>query len=281
MKVLIIGGRSSVAQAVIGALDDDIEVVTAGRAGCDVELDLSVGFESADLMDGMDIVVNTAAAFGGQGAEELELAIRVNILAPVQLCRLATQAGVGQLVHISSIYATLSPTSPFYGVYASSKRQGDEMLERCAALEGLPVCVLRPSRLYGVGEDSRKHQPFLSSIIGKARRHEEIVFYGRNDARRNFLHLQDLAKMVARVIDKRVGGTYSCTQPHDIACSALAEAAIEAFQSRSTIRFDHSKPDIADDDFLRDNQLYDAIGYDPMITFAKGMQMEAAHQDAT
>lgn len=278
MKVMIIGGQSSVARALISSLRDDVAVVTAGREGCDVRLDLDSRIDQADLFAGINVVVNTAASFGGKQIEDVEQAIRVNVSGAAQLCRLCTRAGVRQFVNISSIFATLLPSSPFYNAYALTKRHGDETLELCAALEGLSICILRPPRLYGIGAAGRKHQPFLSSIIDKATRHEEIVFYGRNDARRNFLHLQDMAAIITRVIDDGVTGTHACIHPDDIRCSQIATAAIEALRSRSSIRFDSEKPDIADDDVSCNGLLYEAIGYRPMISFAKGMQMEAAHQ---
>ncbi len=280
MKVMIIGGRSSVAHALRTCLADDVTVLTAGRKDCDVWLDLDSRIDNTDLFVGIDVVINTAASFGGKRVEDVEQAVRVNVNGPAQLCRLCASAGVKKFVNVSSIFATLPPSSPFYSSYALTKRQGDETLELCAAIEGLPICILRPPRLYGLGEDSRKHQPFLSSIIDKAVRHEEIVFYGRNDARRNFLHLNDLAAIIARVIEGGVTGTYTCIQRDDIRCSQIAAAVIEAFGSRSGFRFDSRMPDIADDDLNGDGLLYDVIGYHPTISFPEGMKMEAAYQSA-
>ena len=41
MKILLVGGQSALAQVLRPVLDSFAEVLTAGRSGCDVELDLT------------------------------------------------------------------------------------------------------------------------------------------------------------------------------------------------------------------------------------------------
>lgn len=53
---------------------------------------------------------------------------------------------------------------------------------------------------------------------------------------------------------------------------------MDAFDSRSAIRFLPDKPDTEDNIFPFDDELYRALGHTPQITIAQGMQMEAAHR---
>ena len=101
---------------------------------------------------------------------------------------------------------------------------------------------------------------------------EEVVFYGKNDAQRNFIHIQDLAWIILRVIQTKTSGVFSCQQIYNVKYSQIALAAIVAFNSSSVIRFDHTKPDILDNVFPIDDSLYKAIGYYPSISIDEGVK---------
>jgi len=185
---------------------------------------------------------------------------------------------VGHLVHVSSIFATLPYSSPFHNSYALSKRHGDEALQLQARMQELPLTILRPSQFYGVGEQYRRNQPFLFSLIDKAQAGQDIELWGRRDARRNFIHVQDVSDMLARVVHTRTLGIFTCSHPQDLSFSQIAAAAVDAFDSDSVIRFLPDKPDTTDNIFPFDDDLYRALGHAPQITIARGMQMEATHR---
>ncbi len=100
MKVLIVGGNSSLARGLLPALARFAEVVTAGRSNCDLELDLAGAIH---IPNGFDAVVNTAAHLGGSTPEALEKAEETNVLGLLRLGRACVEAGVGHLVQVSSI----------------------------------------------------------------------------------------------------------------------------------------------------------------------------------
>lgn len=279
MKILIVGGTSSLASALKPVLSEFAEVVTAGRSGCDVHLDLSEPIKQIELPEGIDVVINTAAGSGGKSFEDMFQTESINALGVLKLCRACTEARVGQLVLISSIFACLDSSSRFYSIYSLSKRHSDELAQLYSSTFGLPLTILRPSQFYGVGEAQRKHQPFLSTIIDKAERGEDILIYGSNDALRNFIHVEDVARIVALVIQRRVEGTYACSNPKNVSYFEIAAAAIEAFGSGSAIRFVNEQPDIADNIFDPDDTLFRLIDYYPQISISQGMKMEAAYRN--
>lgn len=278
MRIVIVGGASSLARTLKPILAEFAEVITAGRRGCDIHLDLAAPVELMALPQGIDAVVNAAARFGGDSFVDMVEAESVNVLGVLKLCHSCSNARVGHLVQISSIFTRLDSTSPFYGVYSSSKRHGDELAQLFSARFGLPLTVLRPSRFYGVGEAGRKHHPLLSAIIDKAEKGEDIFIHGANDALRNFLHVEDLAEIVGRVIQRKIEGTYNCMNVENVRYSEIADAAIEAFGGRSTVSFLKDRPDIPDSVFPRDDTLYRLIDYLPRISISLGMEMEAAHR---
>jgi nucleoside-diphosphate-sugar epimerase len=280
MKILLIGGHSSLAQALRPVLAPFAEILTAGRSGCDLELDLTWPAERFELPAGVDAVIQVAAHFGGQNFDSMLAAQEVNVLGALKLAYACTRAKVGQLVQISSIFAGLGEESLFYNSYALSKRHAEELIRLYCRSTNLPLVILRPSQLYGEGDSFRGHQPFLYALMDRAQRGEDIVIYGRNDARRNFIHVADVAEIIARVVQQRIEGRYDCASLSNIRFSELATAAVTAFNSESNIRFDATKPDIPDNAFEADESLYRLIDYFPRISMAQGMAREAACRKA-
>ena len=278
MKILIVGGSSSLAQFLRPVLASFADVLTAGRSGCDLTLDLSSEEEQFHLPKGLDAVVHLAAHFGGKDFTGILAAEQVNVLGSLKLCHAAQCAGVGHFVQVSTIFAGLREDSPFFSSYALSKRHAEDVARLYCASANLPLAILRPAQIYGVGATFRKHQPFIYNIIDKAENNEEIVFYGSNDARRNLIHVEDVAEVIARAVRLRILGLHSCPSLTDVRYSEIAAAAINAFDSRSQIRFAADKPDILDNAFEPNDSLYRQIEFFPRVTLELGMKKEAAYR---
>ena len=280
MKILLVGASSSLALALKPLLEEFSEVVTAGRSGFDVQMNLAGPAEAINIAPGFDTVINAAANFGGKRSEQMIESEDVNVLGILKLCQACTQATVGQLVQVSSIFAGLDPASPFYSVYAMSKRHADEAAQLYAASFDLPLLTIRPAQMYGVGEAYRKNQPFLYSIMDKAQQNRDIVIYGSNDAMRNFIHVDDVAMAISIAVQRKLVGRYDCVYPENVSYSQIAQAAIAAFGSTSRVSFAPEQPDIPDNAFEANDNLYQAINYFPQISILNGMQKEAANRRA-
>lgn len=276
MKVLIVGGTSALAQVLKPALSSFAEVTTAGRSNCDLNIDLGSPSDRLALPSGFDVVVNAAASFGVRTFEEMLRAESVNVLGVLKLCDACQSAQVKHLVLVSSIFAGLDRTSRFHNIYAASKRHSDEVAQIYCDSVSLPLTIVRPSQFYGTGAAQRKHQPFLSMLIDKAANNEEIVFYGSNDAKRNFIHVEDVARSIALLIQRAIPGTYTCMSPRNVSYTEVANAAIAAFGSSSTIRFAPDQPDIPDNIFPIDDSLFQTLDWYPEIPITEGMKKEAA-----
>jgi nucleoside-diphosphate-sugar epimerase len=250
--------------------------MTAGRGGCDLELDLAWPTERFCIPPDVNAVVNLAVHMGGKDYAAMLAAEEVNALGPLKLAHACVEAGVGHFVHVSSIYAGLDEGAPFYSIYTLSKRHAEELVRLFCRQTGLPLTVLRPAQIYGAEPLFRQHQPLLYALLDKAQRGEDIVINGKNDALRNFIHADDVAEIVARVVRQRVEGSYTCIGETNLHLSKIAGAAVAAFGSASALRFDSDKPDIPDNAFAPDDDLYRIIGYHPRITIEQGLAGEAA-----
>lgn len=275
MKILLTGGTSSLAEVLRRTLSSFAEVLTAGRSGCDVTLDMLWPAGQFQLPQKVDTVIHLAAHFGGQDFESILESQEVNVLGSLKVAHACYKKGVFQLVYISSIFAGMDKNSPFFNCYSLSKRHAEEILALYCQSIGLSLVILRPSRLYGEGEIFRRHQPFLYAILDSAQYGKDIVLYGQNDALRNFIHVDDVAEIIARVVQQRIEGLYECASRTNVRFSEIAAAAVAAFDSSSSIRFDTSKPNIPDNAFATDDVLYRLIDYFPKISLAQGLAREA------
>lgn len=265
------------AKALLPEIGTWATVVTAGRQGCDLKMDLTDA-STIKVPEGIDAVLHAASYFGGKNAEDQRLAQLVNVQGTKLLYEASTIAGVKYFVFISSIFSWLKKGSPFYSYYSQSKR--DAEVELAKYERATTVCVIRPSQLYGDDDACRKHQPFFYRIADMAMRGEAIQLFGRRDPLRNYLHIKDLCHVISCVLKQRLPGSFDCQFPVDVTYSEVARAACEAFGSKADITFMKHEADIADNVFEKKMELYALIGFTPGIGISEGMNRIARYRKA-
>ena len=67
-------------------------------------LDLTAPAEEMRLPDGVDVVIHTAAHFGGKSPAEIQAAEDVNVMGTLKLCQASVRAKVQHFVFISTIF---------------------------------------------------------------------------------------------------------------------------------------------------------------------------------
>jgi len=273
--VFIIGANSAVAKETIRLLRVSNTVITGGRAHCDVYCDIT---QPLVIPDGVDVVVNFAAAFDESSDAAIMNIVQTNSVGMLHICMASKKAKVAHVINISSLSAVHSKESPYYSFYALSKRNGDDLAELYCKRNELPLTILRPSQVYGSDVAFAAHQPFLYHIIGRAEKGEDITVYGNNDALRNYLYVTDLGETVNRVITQSFEGTYPCLYPTNVRFTEIAQVAQETFKKGGRTVFLDGKPDIPDNVFDLDVSIYEKIGYYPQVTLEQGIQKIKAYK---
>jgi nucleoside-diphosphate-sugar epimerase len=281
MKVLLIGGSSSLAGVFIPALSPFADVLTAGRSNCDLELDLRWDVKHFEIPAGIDCVVNLAANFGGHDFESMLSAEETNAVGVLKLADACRKAGVSHFIQISSIFTELNENSQVFNSYALSKRHAEELLSLYRQNTGFPTLVLRPSRIYGEGETFRRHQPFLYALLDKAETNQNIILNGNNDAIRNFIYCKDVAEIVLLAIQARLEGVFQCAAITNLRMSQIAAAAITACGSSSEILFNRLEADIPDNPLEVNDQLFHLLRYFPQVSLVDGLAREVARRRDT
>ncbi len=279
MRVLIVGGTSSLGKALLPVLSEFAEVMTAGRTDSDFHIDLCDPIEKIIIPPNIDVVINTSAHFGGTDFQQILQAEDVNVLGVLKLCHACHEAKVKHFISISSTSAYLKDDSEYYGIYSITKKQSDEILLLFCSSVKFPLTILRPSQIYGNQNMYRKRQPFLYAAIDKAQVNEDITIYGNNDPLRNYIHIDDLTQIISIVASKRIEGIYSCTTTPDVSLSQIANAGIKSFSSTSRVHFLKEMKNIPDNVFPYDDLLYKKIGFFPQITIEEGVQRIANYRE--
>jgi nucleoside-diphosphate-sugar epimerase len=269
MRLLITGGNSSVSRYVKSLLSEDYEVITIGRRGCDINLDPNKSLAD-QLPDYVDIVIHTAAAFGGETEESIYKTEEFNVLNTMNLCFQLRKMNVKHFIHISSIFVHLKDTSPYYGIYSISKRHSEEIVKFCLKREEIPYTILRPSQLYGNDTSFLKHHPFLYQIIEKASKGEKISLYGKIGTSANYLHIKDFAEVLYRVVKNFVLGEYDCTTKTPNNYLEIASIVFELTNNSVAIEFVKDKEDIFNV-FTYDDTIYKKVNYYPKVSIKDGL----------
>ena len=272
MRIAIIGGNSNLGTALKTRLALSHEVITVGRKNCDVDLDLKDAIDNINLPANLDTVIHTAAHFGGKSDNDIRDAEYINVIGTLKLCQAAKKANVKHFILVSSIFSSINPGSQQYNIYTLSKKHAEELAGFYCSQNALPLTIIRPAQLYGNSEGFRKHQPFFYDLIDKAGRGEDISLYGSHDPKRNYIHIDDVTRVIAEVVEKKIEGIYSCAQLNYVTYKQIAETAFHLFKKGGSVYFLKDKPNIPDNLVDADSSLYEKIGFYPEISLEEGIR---------
>ena len=245
-------------------------------SGYNTDLVLIDSIETFSIESKFDTVVNCGTYIGGTPPDGVNSDVNVNVISTIRLLAACKRAAISYFVQVSSIYAKIKETSPFYTIDSCSKNHADSAAAQITAADNMDLLIVRPANIFGVGESYRKHQPFLANIMDRAQQNQDIIINGTKDVFLNFIHEEDVAMAISKAIQLKLVGQYDCIYPVNVRHTQIAQAAIAAFNSTSRVSFDPEDPDNRVCKFKFDDALYQAIDYFPQISILKGFQIEAA-----
>lgn len=252
----------------------------AGRRDADYLLDLAHPDRIPVIGERFDLVIHAAADFGGTSDQDSVRCEMINSAGTLAVCSLARQVGAKQLVLISSSSAAYRPGDAHYGIYALSKRHGEEAAQLFCSERHIALTILRPTQVYDSAGGCRRHQGFLYLMVDRAQAGEDICLHGSRDALRNYLHLDDLTEVCFRVIKQGCHGLYTCGYPQSVRLSEVARAAFDAFGQGGRVRFMPEQPDLQDLPLLEPQVLYEQIGYFPRVGIHDGLKLIRQHRES-
>jgi len=265
-RIFIAGHRGMVGSALLRALGGAgfNNTITAARE----ELDLcnTQAVEAFFRRECPDYVLLAAAKVGGIQANREFPAdfIYNNLMIQTNVIHHAYLSGVRKLVFLGSscIYPRdcpqpmkeehllTGPLEPTNEAYAIAKIAGMKMVQFYGQQHGLRSLTVMPCNLYGPNDsfDSR-HSHVLSALVKKFvdaidEKKDEVILWGSGVARREFLHVDDLAEAILFLMRKEnLPQFINVGSGTDISIRELAELISNKVNYRGKIDWDTSMPD--------------------------------------
>lgn len=292
MRILVAGSSGLVGSAITRALEETShEVVKVNSSVVDLT-DRQATFDFVSSKS-PDAVIDAAAKVGGIGANDsmpVEFLSR-NIQIQTNLMDAAHAAKVGRFVFLGSscIYPRdaqqpikeesllTGPLESTNSAYAIAKIAGIELIRSYRRQYGRRWISLMPTNLYGPGDNfdlATSH--VLPALIRKFSEavesgSSEVVLWGTGSPRREFLHVDDLARAVLLAMeiydDDQILNVGVGT---DVTIRELAEtvALVTGFQGE--IVWDETKPDGTPRKVLDVSRMME-LGWSPQIKLKDGI----------
>ena len=252
-----------------------------------------------------EYVVVAAAKVGGIHANSTYPAefIHQNICIQDNIIHQSYQTGVCRLVFLGSSciyprdcgqpmkeeYLLTGPLEPTNRPYAVAKIAGIETCWSYNRQYGTNYIAAMPTNLYGTGDNYALEDshvlPALLRRFHEAKKagKREIVAWGTGKPRREFLHGDDMAAAVLRLMmmpQETLDAILKVDQPPlvnigsgvDISIYELARLIAEVVGFSGNIRWDHSKPD-GTPRKLQDITKIKSLGWEPRLSLEEGLAL--------
>ena len=294
MKILIFGSKGMVGSSISRILEQDskYELILSNREKTDL-FNLN---ETKRLIKEIkpDVVVNAAAKVGGIYANNTQrfsfiidnLKINMNIL---ESCKPFSEIKIINLGS-SCIYPLNAPNpiteeqfmngklEPTNSPYAMAKLSSIEIGNSMTMEFGHEIINLMPTNLYGPHDyfsDSNSHViPGLMQRMHKAKikNEQEFLIWGSGNPLREFLHVDDLARAIKKVIEVKTNETLiNVGSSEEISIKRLAECLKNVIGYKGLLGFDKSKPDGNPRKLLDSTKILE-LGWRPKIGLNQGLE---------
>lgn len=272
MKKIAIAGSTSVVGIYLKKnLDKEYDVITIGRRNSDICYDLRDPVDNLNLPPDINALICLPALVKAESDNDILALMDTNVQGALKLCMKAKVCGIKYVIFFSSIYALLTSDKDCYGYYSLSKQCAEKVIGLYCNENNIRLCILRPSQIYGDSVLFRKNQPLFYTFIEKAMQNEDITIYGKNDALRNYIYIDDIVVIIRKLIEQGITGVYPAVNPINVRLSDIARAAVDACHSSSRIRFLSDKPSIQDNPFEPDGRLYELLGIKHIMDINEGV----------
>jgi GDP-L-fucose synthase len=264
MRVFIAGGGGMVGTALQRTLPHSYELVVAERSALDLRDDRKVLQFLRDTKP--DLIVLAAARVGGisANARYQRQFLLENLQIQNAVLNSAAELNIANLIFLGSscIYPRLAEQpikedslltgllEPTNEGYALAKIVG---LKLCSAIHkdlGLNYFSLMPTNLYGPNDNFSLEDGHVPAALmrrfheAKIEKKSLVEVWGSGNPKREFMHVDDLARACWYLAEKNLGGELiNIGTGLDIEISAFAKIMAEIVGFTGEIGFDSSKPD--------------------------------------
>jgi UDP-glucose 4-epimerase len=206
-KVIVFGGAGFIGSYVVEELlRRKYEVIAA-----DIKYSKYIPkeiFEKCDILDTervnelvskVDIVYNFAGYANLDDAiTDPVTTVELNVLGNLNILEAARQNEIERFIYASSAYA-MSDKGSFYGI---SKLTSEKLVEEYCKKFGLKFTIIRYGSVYG---DRDFYNNYIYNLLKKAYETEKIEHSGDGEEIRDYIHVEDVAKLSVDIIEDEKG----------------------------------------------------------------------------
>ena len=241
-----------------------------------------------------DYIFIAAAKVGGIQANNIYRAdfIYQNLMIECNLTHGAYQAGINNLMSLGSSciyprdcpqpikeeYLLSGPLEQTNEPYALAKIAGIKLCENYNRQYGTKYVSVMPTNLYGPGDNyDLNNSHVLPALIRKAheaklRKDPYLMVWGSGKPRREFLHVDDMARACVQLMEQGYDGSFvNIGCGNDITIRELVEEVVAVVGFEGQLQFDTSKPDGTPQKLL-DVSKANALGWKAEIALRPGIQ---------
>jgi GDP-L-fucose synthase len=294
MKIYVAGHRGLVGSAIVRTIEVEGIHTWVGKTRQELDLfDRAAVFQYVQF-EKPDAVVIAAARVGGIAANNdfpVEF-LTENLQIEMSLLDACHAANVPRVLFLGSscIYPRLAPQpikeeylltgelEPTNEAYALSKIAGIKLVQGYRKQYGRDWISAMPTNLYGIGDNfNPETSHVLPAMIrrfheAKIQNLSEVTLWGTGSPRREFLHVDDLARACLHLLEVYHDGmpiNVGCG--HDVTIKELAETVARIVGFEGKMNWDSSKPDGTPQKLL-DTSRINALGWEPTVTLEDGIR---------
>ena len=194
--------------------------------------------------------------------------INTNILGTTYLLEASRNKNVKRFIFASSVYSFGTTGN----LYTTSKISSELLIKNYRLLFGQNFTILRYSTAYG---PRSREVDAVSIFVERALKNLDIVIFGDGQQKRNYLHVEDLAKgSMMALKQKTKNKIITLASKNNIKMFDLARTIVRLTKSNSKIRF--NKKNKRFDDFTSNysykNNNEGIINWKPKYSLKKGLE---------
>jgi UDP-glucose 4-epimerase len=232
-------------------------------------------------LSGYDVVIHCAAYVDvAESFAKPREYFENNVIGTASIAKAASDAGA-LFIYISSasVYGDpvkipipedhpLRPISP----YGASKAMGEQIVELYSSIYGLKHVILRLFNVYGPGQNP-SYAGVISRFIESVKRGEPPRIYGDGSQTRDFIHIEDVARAIELVIEKKPAGyIFNIATGKQTSILELARLIIRIANAKSEPVFDKPRPGDIKHSCADISRARSIIGFEPRISLEEGIK---------
>jgi len=293
-KIYITGHNGMVGSACWRALKDKRYKNIIGYSSKDLDLrDQKKVFEIIKS-EKPDVIINAAARVGGilENSQKPYEFLMDNMLIQNNLIKTAHELNIEKFIFLGSscIYPKMAPqplkeeyllTGPLEETnqwYAIAKISGVKLIEALREQYNRDYISLMPTNLYGPGDNyDLETSHVLPAMLrkfheAKENNKSEVILWGTGNPKREFLHVDDLARAVVFSIENPLSDSlYNIGSLMEVSIRELAELISKIVGYDGLIKWDQTKPD-GTPRKLMDSSKINLAGWKVKINLKKGIE---------